>query len=59
MRIQQALTRFGTPAPRDRLFVLNLSKRYRWYVGPARAVLLLLSGYLFFRRREPYFADII
>jgi hypothetical protein len=46
MRIQQALTRFGTPAPRDRLFVLNLSKRYRWYVGPARAVLLLLSALL-------------
>jgi type IV pilus assembly protein PilN len=45
MRIQQALTRFGTP-PRDRLFVLNLSKRYRWYVGPARAVLLLLSALL-------------
>jgi hypothetical protein len=46
MRIQQALTRLGTPAPRDRLFVLNLSKRYRWYVGPARAVLLLLSALL-------------
>jgi lipopolysaccharide transport system permease protein len=30
-----------------------------WLVGSGVAVLLLASGYLFFRRREPYFADII
>jgi lipopolysaccharide transport system permease protein len=30
-----------------------------WLAGGAMAVLLLVSGYLFFRRREPYFADII
>jgi len=46
IRIQQALSRFGTPASRDRLFDLNLSKRYRWYVGPARAILLVLSALL-------------
>lgn len=43
-RIQQVLVRFGTPASRDRLFILNLSGRYRWYVGPGRAGLLLLSA---------------
>ena len=45
-RIQQALSRFGTATPRDRLFFLNLSRRYRWYVGPARSLLLLLSALL-------------
>jgi hypothetical protein len=45
-RIQQTLARFGTPASRDRLFILNLSGRHRWYVGPARAGLLLLSALL-------------
>jgi lipopolysaccharide transport system permease protein len=30
-----------------------------WLAGSGVAVLLLVSGYLFFRRREPYFADII
>ncbi|MEP7158394.1 MAG: ABC transporter permease [Chloroflexota bacterium] len=30
-----------------------------WVVSGAMAALLLVSGYLFFRRREPYFADII
>jgi Fimbrial assembly protein (PilN) len=44
--IQQALSRVGQPAHRDRLFMLNLSGRYRWYIGPARAILMLLSGLL-------------
>jgi Fimbrial assembly protein (PilN) len=44
--IQQALSRVGRSTHRDRLFMLNLSGRYRWYVGPARAILMLLSGLL-------------
>jgi lipopolysaccharide transport system permease protein len=30
-----------------------------WVVGIGVAILVAVSGYLFFRRREPYFADII
>lgn len=42
-RIQQALSRIGQSAPRDRLFVLNLSGRYRWYIGPARVLIMFVS----------------
>jgi type II secretory pathway component GspD/PulD (secretin) len=41
--IHQAWSRAGQPAYRDRLFALDLSGRYRWYIGPARGVLLLIS----------------
>jgi hypothetical protein len=42
-RIQQTLMRLGQPAHRDRLFDLNLSSRYRWYIEPARVLLMILS----------------
>jgi hypothetical protein len=42
--LQQALSRLGQSAHGDRLFILNLSGRYRWYIGPARAVLMVLSA---------------
>ncbi|HJR76020.1 MAG TPA: PilN domain-containing protein [Nitrospiraceae bacterium] len=44
--LQQALSRLGQSAHGDRLFILNLSGRYRWYIGPARALLMLLSALL-------------
>jgi hypothetical protein len=44
--LQQALSRLGQSAYGDRLFLLNLSGRYRWYIGPARALLILLSALL-------------
>ena len=44
--LQQALSRLGQSAHGDRLFILNLSGRYRWYIGPARALLILLSALL-------------
>lgn len=45
-RIRQALSRIGQSAPRDRLFVLNLSGRYRWYIGPARVLIMFVSALL-------------
>ncbi|HET6676070.1 MAG TPA: PilN domain-containing protein [Nitrospiraceae bacterium] len=44
--IQRTLSRVGMSAPRDRLFVLNLSGRYRWYIGPARALIVTVSAAL-------------
>jgi hypothetical protein len=44
--IQQALARMGQSAPRDRLFVLNLSGRYRWYIGPTRLLIMFVSALL-------------
>jgi homopolymeric O-antigen transport system permease protein len=32
---------------------------YAWVLAPAMAALLLVSGYVFFRRREPLFADYV
>jgi hypothetical protein len=43
---RQTLARLGQPAPRDRLFVLNLSGRYRWYIGPARVLIMFVSALL-------------
>ena len=45
-RIRQALSRIGQSAPRDRLFVLNLSGRYRWYIGPTRVLIMFVSALL-------------
>jgi hypothetical protein len=44
--IQQALARMGQSTPRDRLFVLNLSGRYRWYIGPTRLLIMFVSALL-------------
>lgn len=45
-QIQAALSRIGQPVLRDRLFALNLSARYRWYIGPARALMMVVSALL-------------
>jgi hypothetical protein len=42
--IQRVLLRIGQSPPRDRLFVVNLSGRYRWYIGPARALIVAISA---------------
>jgi hypothetical protein len=44
--IQQAMARMGQSTPRDRLFVLNLSGRYRWYIGPTRLLIMFVSALL-------------
>lgn len=36
--------RVGPPAARSGLFTINLSSRYRWYLAPARLVIMLLAG---------------
>lgn len=45
-QIQAALSQIGQPVLRDRLFALNLSARYRWYIGPARALMMVVSALL-------------
>jgi hypothetical protein len=44
--IQRVLFRIGQSPPRDRLFVVNLSRRYRWYIGPARVLIVAISAVL-------------
>jgi hypothetical protein len=44
--ILQALFRMEQSAPRDRLFAVNLSGRYRWYIGPARVLIVAISAAL-------------
>lgn len=41
--IQHKLSWLEPSVPRDRLFMVNLSSRYRWYIGPARTLLILIS----------------
>lgn len=36
--------RVGQPAARSGTFAINLSSRYRWYLAPARLVIMLLAG---------------
>ncbi|MDR4477154.1 MAG: PilN domain-containing protein [Nitrospira sp.] len=36
--------RVGPSAARSGLFTINLSSRYRWYLAPARLVIMLLAG---------------
>ncbi|MGD9728439.1 MAG: PilN domain-containing protein [Nitrospiraceae bacterium] len=44
--ILQALFRMEQSAPRDRLFAVNLSGRYRWYIGPVRVLIVAVSAVL-------------
>jgi hypothetical protein len=44
--ILQALIRMEQSAPRDHLFAVNLSGRYRWYIGPARVLIVAISAML-------------
>ena len=36
--------RIGQPSARSGAFAINLSSRYRWYLAPARLVIMLLAG---------------
>jgi hypothetical protein len=42
--VQQLVSRPGNVARPGRFFAINLSGRYRWYIGPARLLTLVLSG---------------
>lgn len=42
--IQRTMSWLGPSVPRDRLFVVNLSSRYRWYIRPVRVMLIAMSA---------------
>ncbi len=42
--IRDVALRVGQPSARSGVFAINLSSRYRWYLAPARLVIMLLAG---------------
>ena len=42
--LRDVLTRVDQPTARTGLFAINLSSRYRWYLAPARLVIMLVAG---------------
>ena len=42
--LRDVVTRLGQPSARTGAFAINLSSRYRWYLAPARLVIMLLAG---------------
>ena len=42
--LRDVVTRIGQPSSRAGFFSINLSSRYRWYLAPARLVIMLLAG---------------
>ena len=42
--LRDVVTRVGQPSARTGAFAINLSSRYRWYLAPARLVIMLLAG---------------
>ena len=42
--IRDVAVRVGQPAARHGAFAINMSSRYRWYLAPARLVIMLLAG---------------
>ena len=42
--VRDVVTRIGQPSVRAGAFAFNLSSRYRWYLAPARLVIMLLAG---------------
>lgn len=42
--LRDVALRIGPPSARSGLFTMNLSSRYRWYLAPARLVIMLLAG---------------
>ena len=42
--LRDVVTRVGKPSARTGAFAINLSSRYRWYLAPARLVIMLLAG---------------
>lgn len=41
--LRDLLLRAGQPSARNGAFAINLSSRYRWYLAPARLVIMLLA----------------
>lgn len=42
--LRDVVMRVGQPSGRTGAFAINLSSRYRWYLAPARLVIMLLAG---------------
>ena len=42
--LRDVVTRLGQPSAHPGAFAINLSSRYRWYLAPARLVIMLLAG---------------
>ena len=42
--IRDVAVRVGQPAARHGAFAINMGSRYRWYLAPARLVIMLLAG---------------
>ncbi|MBS0169835.1 MAG: PilN domain-containing protein [Nitrospira sp.] len=42
--LRDVALRVGPRAARSGLFTINLSSRYRWYLAPARLVIMILAG---------------
>ncbi|HVG01292.1 MAG TPA: PilN domain-containing protein [Nitrospira sp.] len=42
--LRDVVTRIGQPSTRAGTFAINLSSRYRWYLAPARLVIMLVAG---------------
>src|SRR4249920_297292 len=42
--LRDVVLRIGQPAASSGVFAINLSSRYRWYLAPARLVIMLLAG---------------
>jgi Tfp pilus assembly protein PilN len=42
--LRDVVLRVGQPAAHSGVFAINLSSHYRWYLAPARLVIMLLAG---------------
>ena len=42
--LRDVALRVGQPSARSGMFAINLSSRYRWYLAPARLVIMVLAG---------------
>ena len=43
-KVRDFALRVGQPSARSGAFAINLSSRYRWYLAPARLVIMLFAG---------------
>ena len=42
--LRDVASRIGQPSARSGVFTINLSSRYRWYLAPARLLIMVLAG---------------
>ena len=42
--LRDVALRIGQPSARSGVFTINLSSRYRWYLAPARLLIMVLAG---------------